>query len=42
MRAPDAADGERSFRASRVVTLPWDMGTTVAAVASRRRPAQKR
>ena len=34
MLAPDAADGERSFLASRVVTLPWDMGTTVAAVAS--------
>ena len=34
MLAPDATDGERSFLASRVVTLPWDMGTTVAAVAS--------
>ena len=34
MLAPDATDGERSFLASRVVTLPWDMGTTAAAVAS--------
>ena len=34
MLAPDATEGERSFLASRVVTLPWDMGTTVAAVAS--------
>jgi hypothetical protein len=34
MLAPDATDGERSFLASRIVTLQWDMGTTVAAVAS--------
>lgn len=29
MLAPDAEDGKRSFLASRVVTLPWDIGTVV-------------
>jgi hypothetical protein len=32
--APDAPDGERSFLASRVVTLPWDLGTAEVEVAS--------
>lgn len=34
MLAPEGADGERSFLASRVVTLPWSIGTGVSAVAS--------
>lgn len=31
---PDATDGERSFLASRVVTLAWNMGAAIAAEAS--------
>ncbi|HYH96729.1 hypothetical protein [Hyalangium sp.] len=33
MLAPDATDGERSFLASRVATLAWDLGTTSATAA---------
>lgn len=33
MLAPDATDGERSFLASRVVTLAWAVGTGIAAAA---------
>jgi hypothetical protein len=34
MLAPDAPDGERSLLASRVVTLPWDVGTCFQVAAS--------
>ena len=33
MLAPDATDGERSFLASRVVTLAWDVGASITAAA---------